>query len=130
MRGLLSHIEINVSDLEKSADIWGWLLTSLGYVPYQSWPSGRSWKAQDTYFVIVQVEDDFKKNAYHRKNVGLNHVAFYVDTTAEVDAFTKELTLRGRRILYPDRHPYAGKTTYAVFFEDPDRIKVEIVAKI
>lgn len=30
---------------------------------------------------------------------------------------------------YEDRHPYAGGPDYyAVFFEDPDRMKVEIVA--
>jgi catechol 2,3-dioxygenase-like lactoylglutathione lyase family enzyme len=32
-------------------------------------------------------------------------------------------------ILYQDRHPHAGgENYYAVFFEDPDRIKVELVA--
>ena len=33
------------------------------------------------------------------------------------------------KILYEDKHPYAGgEDYYAVFFEDPDRIKVELVA--
>jgi hypothetical protein len=33
------------------------------------------------------------------------------------------------KILYEDRHPYAGGPDhYAVFFEDPMRMKAEVVA--
>jgi hypothetical protein len=43
---------------------------------------------------------------------------------------TCELRERGVTILYEDRHPYAGGDDYyAVFFEDPDRMKVEITAE-
>lgn len=129
MRGLLSHIEINVVDLNKSTEFWGWLLGKLGYAPYQSWEGGRSWKLGATYFVIVQVEDAFKLQAYHRKRTGLNHLAFHASDRADVDKLTEELKARNVTILYADRHPYAGgKGNYAVFFEDPDRIKVELVA--
>jgi catechol 2,3-dioxygenase-like lactoylglutathione lyase family enzyme len=129
MRGQLSHIEINVTDLRKSEEFWGWLLTRLGYTPYESWEDGRSWKLGETYFVIVQVEDAFRLQAYHRKRTGLNHLAFHVDDRAEVDKFTEEFKARNIPVLYADRHPYAaGKGTYAVFFEDPNRIKVELVA--
>ena len=60
LRGHLSHIEINVADLNKSAEFWGWLLGKLGYEPYQQWEEGRSWRLGGTYFVIVQVEDAFR----------------------------------------------------------------------
>ncbi|MEZ0262893.1 MAG: VOC family protein [Alphaproteobacteria bacterium] len=131
MRGQLSHIEINVADLEVSSAFWGWLLGRLGYVPYQSWEQGRSWKLGATYFVIVQVEDAFKLQPYHRKRTGLNHLAFHAADRADIDALTEELKSRNVTILYADRHPYAGgKSNYAVFFEDPDRIKVELVAAV
>ncbi|KHF36766.1 hypothetical protein CM49_01072 [Paenibacillus sp. P1XP2] len=36
------------------------------------------------------------------------------------------LKQKGVKLLYEDRYPYAGGPEhYAVFFEDPDRIKVE-----
>lgn len=42
---------------------------------------------------------------------------------------TERLKERGVHILYQDKHPFAGGDNYyAVFFEDPDRIKVELVA--
>ena len=40
---MLSHVEIYVSDLERSARFWDWLLRLLGYEPLQSWAEGRSW---------------------------------------------------------------------------------------
>jgi RimJ/RimL family protein N-acetyltransferase/catechol 2,3-dioxygenase-like lactoylglutathione lyase family enzyme len=126
---VLHHIEINVSDLQRSAEFWGWFLSLLGYEPYQEWEGGRSWRLGDTYLVFVQVEERYKHSPYHRRHVGLNHLAFHAASRAQVDEITDLLRQRGVRILYEDRHPYAGGPShYAVFFEDPDRIKVEVVA--
>jgi catechol 2,3-dioxygenase-like lactoylglutathione lyase family enzyme len=128
MRGAPSHIEIYVSDIEKSAVFWGWLLQELGYAPFQTWDKGRSWKLGGFYFVIVQVEAPFNAT-YHRKNVGLNHVAFHADNAADVQRMTKTLEEKGVPILYADRHPHAGGADHiAVYFEDPDKIKVEFSA--
>nr|WP_169794257.1 VOC family protein [Alicyclobacillus shizuokensis] len=127
--GLLHHVEINVSNLECSAEFWGWFLGLLGYQPYQVWEGGRSWRLGETYLVFVQVADPYKEPSFHRRRVGLNHLAFHAASRAQVDQITHDLRARGVRILYEDRHPYAGGTNhYAVFFEDPDRIKVEVVA--
>ncbi|TWM56020.1 hypothetical protein CHCC14814_2001 [Bacillus paralicheniformis] len=42
---------------------------------------------------------------------------------------TMKLRERGCRILYEDRHPFAGGSGhYALYTEDPDRIKVELAA--
>jgi len=58
----------------------------------------------------------------------LNHLAFHGDRLL-IDEITNELDKRGINILYRDKHPFAaGDEYYAVFFEDPDRIKVEIAA--
>ncbi|MEN0059716.1 MAG: VOC family protein [Bdellovibrio sp.] len=125
--GLLHHIELYVSDLKKSADFWGWLLESFGYELYQDWNGGKSWRLADTYIVFVQVEERFKDVPYHRCRVGLNHLAFHGKSQQHIDEITEQLKLRGVKILYPEKHPKAGGN-YAVYFEDPDRIKVEVVA--
>jgi catechol 2,3-dioxygenase-like lactoylglutathione lyase family enzyme len=66
---------------------------------------------------------------YHRCRVGLNHLAFHANSKEQVDDITAQLKQKGTKILYPDKHPFAGGGPhYAVYFEDPDRIKVEIVA--
>ncbi|MCD8510459.1 MAG: VOC family protein [Bacillus sp. (in: Bacteria)] len=128
--GILHHIEIYVSNLRESVKFWEWLLEEeLGYERFQQWDKGVSWKLNDTYLVFVQVEERFQTPEYHRSRVGLNHLAFYGESREHIDEMTEKLRNMGVTILYEDRHPYAGGPDYyAVFFEDPDRIKVELVA--
>lgn len=122
-------MEIYVSDLERSSQFWGWFLSELGYVPFQEWEQGRSWKLNDTYLVFVQVKEKHLDTPYNRSRVGLNHLAFHADSREQVDNLTEQVRLKGMKVLYEDRHPYAGGPEYyALFFEDPDRIKVEVVA--
>lgn len=128
-KGLLHHIEIYVSDLKKSSEFWGWFLEELGYSTFQKWKEGQSWKLDDTYIVFVQTEGRFLDVPYHRCRVGLNHLAFHADSRQQVDNMTEKLKDKGITVMYTDKHPFAGGDNhYAVYFEDPDRIKVEFVA--
>lgn len=127
--GLIHHIEINVSDLNNTINFWGWFLEELGYEPFQSWESGHSWIRGETYIVFVQAEEAFMDIPYHRRRVGLNHLAFHASSRQQVDDMTKRFERKGVKILYTNKHPFAGgEQHYAVYFEDPDRIKVELVA--
>lgn len=126
---MLHHVEVNVSNLEKTKMFWGWIMPKLGYEIFQQWKSGISWKQGSTYIVFVQTKDQYLSSSFHRSQTGLNHLAFHANSKQQVDDMTLELMEKGVKILYQDRHPYAGGLNhYAVFFEDPDRIKVEIVA--
>lgn len=128
-KGIVHHIELYVSDLKNSVNFWGWLLTELGYELFQEWESGKSWKLGETYLVFVQADKKHMDIPYHRSRVGLNHLAFHAETRHQVDDITTKLKEKGATILYHERHPFAGgENHYAVYFEDPDRIKVEIVA--
>lgn len=53
---MLHHVELYVSDLEKSIEFWGWFLNELGYEVFQKWEAGQSWKKGETYLVFVQTE--------------------------------------------------------------------------
>lgn len=129
--GMIHHFEINVSNLQRSIAFWGWLLKELGYESFQEWESGKSWKLGETYLVFVQTDVKFIEPGYHRRRTGLNHIAFHGRSREQVNQLTERLMSKNVPILYKDKHPYAGgEHHYAVFFEDPDRIKVEIVAPI
>lgn len=126
--GLLHHVEIYVDDLDATKIFWGWLLDLLGYSKYQEWDAGISYQNGDCYIVFVQTEERYRIPKYHRCRSGLNHLAFHASKEL-IDAIYLELKARGISILYEDRHPYAnGEDCYAVFFEDPMRIKVELCA--
>ena len=88
-KGMIHHLEIYVSNLEESTIFWEWLLSELGYTPYQKWDKGQSYKLNDTYLVFVQTEDEYLDVAYHRKRVGLNHLAFHAKSREHVDKITE-----------------------------------------
>lgn len=125
--GSLHHVELYVGDVERALRFWAWLLGELGYEPFQEWDEGFSWRRGDAYLAFVQAPE--VEDGFDRRRVGLNHVAFRVDGRGEVDRLAGELQERGARLLYEDRHPYAGGPDhYAAFLEDPDGLKVELVA--
>lgn len=127
--GMLHHLELYVRDLEVSAAFWGWLLAQLGLDPYEEWDEGIGWRHPAGGPAIVLVVAPEGARDLDRRSVGLNHVAFSVPTQDDVDELTRLLEERGEKILYPDRHPHAGGSDhYAVFVEDPDGLKVEVVA--
>lgn len=125
--GHLHHLELYVADLGAAAHFWGWLLGELGWRAQQEWDEGCSFRHGDTSLVLVQAPRGAR--GVDRRGAGLNHLAFRAGSEAEVDRITEQLRARGVRILYPDRHPFAGGTDhYAVFCEDPEGLKVEVVA--
>ncbi len=125
----LHHVEIYVSNLKISKKFWSWFLDLLGYQEYQAWDAGFSYILDTTYIVFVQTAPKNMDIKYHRCRTGLNHLAFLAHDKAEVESITEQLIQKGINILYQEKHPHAGGDDhFAVFFEDPDRIKVELVA--
>lgn len=128
---MIHHIEIYVSDLESSRAFYEFLLPRLGYELYQDWPQGFSMKKTEQYLVFVQTPAAFLEAGYHRCRTGLNHLAFHGGTREQVDQLREELLARGVKLLYDNRYPYAGGDYhYALYFEDPDGVKIEVVGKL
>jgi catechol 2,3-dioxygenase-like lactoylglutathione lyase family enzyme len=126
--GTIHHVELWVPDLDRAILSWGWLLTALGYRLYQDWPGGRSWGAGHTYIVVEQ-SPARTASRHDRCRPGLNHLAFFAADRAHVDELTAEALLHGWRLMFSDRHPYAGgEQHYAAYLENSDGFEVEIVA--
>jgi catechol 2,3-dioxygenase-like lactoylglutathione lyase family enzyme len=120
------HVELWVPDLAGSLRPWDWLMTSLGWTPYQEWPAGHSWRDGEVYLVMEQ-SPALNGSTHDRTAPGLNHLAFTVSGPAEVDHLTAEAPAHGWSLLFPDRHPYAGgKDSYAAYLEDNWGYEVEL----
>lgn len=127
--GTLHHVELYVASLEESLRFWEPFLLKLGYEELQRWDQGVSYLLAGTYLVFVQVEEAYVAAGYHRKRPGLNHLAFHAASKEHVDEMTVWMRASGFTVLYEDRHPYAsGPGYYALFCEDPNRMKVELIA--
>ncbi|MFE2296230.1 trifunctional class I SAM-dependent methyltransferase/NUDIX hydrolase/VOC family protein [Streptomyces sp. NPDC059452] len=126
--GRVHHIELWVADLAVAERSWGWLLGRLGHLPHQRWKHGRSWRRGDSY-VVVEQSPGLAAGHHDRHRPGLNHLAFHVADRAVLDALTAEAPAYGWRLLFPDRHPYAGGDGHrAAYLEDPAGYEVELVA--
>jgi catechol 2,3-dioxygenase-like lactoylglutathione lyase family enzyme len=124
--GQLHHVELYASDLETSVEFWGWLLDELGYEEKNDWEGGRSWIRGPTYVVLVQADET--SHPFDRQAAGLNHLAFHAESREQVDDLTAGIREReDANLLFEDRHPFAGGY-YALYCEDPEGVKVEVVA--
>lgn len=125
---MLHHVELWVPDLGRAEAEWGWLLCELGYVRYQEWADGRSWRLGATY-IVVERSPDLVEGRHERRGAGLNHLAFHVAGRAELDALVARSPLHGWALMFPERHPYAGgEEHYAAYLENGDGFEVELVA--
>ena len=126
---MLHHVELYVTNLERSLVFWTPFLTSIGYHESQRWPEGVSYMSGETYLCFVQAPAEHIGTGYHRKRVGLNHLAFHAKSRDHVDQVARWAREAGFTNLYEEKYPYAGGPDYyALYCEDPDRIKVELVA--
>lgn len=128
--GSLHHVEVWVPGLDAAVRSWGWLLGELGWRPYQSRRTGRSWRLGGTYLVVEQ-SPSLSGNTHDRTAPGLNHVAFHAGTPDDVDRLVAQAPAHGWTLLFPDRHPYAGgPDTYAGYLVDGYGYEVELVATL
>jgi catechol 2,3-dioxygenase-like lactoylglutathione lyase family enzyme len=132
-RSLMHHIELWVPDLPRAERSWGWLLTRLGAEPHQSWPHGRSWRwptaEGDGVYVVVEQSPALAGDRHERLAPGLNHLAFWAGSADDLDALVAEAPQHGWRLLFGERHPFAGGPGHrAAYLDDDDGYEVELVA--
>jgi hypothetical protein len=113
---------------KKATTEWGWILSSLGYATYQSWPQGISWLKSPTY-IVLEKSPDLTGRHHLRTLPGLNHLVFSVRSRARVDALAREGAEHGWKPLFTEKYPHAGgREQYAADLENSDGFEIELVA--
>ena len=128
-RGNVQHIEINVSNFDRSKAFYHDFLSWLGYKQIVGGKDFAGWGNGEAEIFVTYLERH-KDSGFHRAHVGLNHIAFQAKSKADVDRLHSEfLVPRSIKVLYggPKEYPEYRKGYYAVYFEDPDRVKLEFV---
>ena len=130
MKARLYHLQVNVADASRSLPFYKALLGYLEYRTVYETDAMAGFSGRGTDIWVGGVASEHTVPGFHRKRAGLNHLAFRVDRREDVDRFQAEF-MAPRRLaaLYgtPREFPQYRPGYYAVFFEDPDRLKLEIV---
>ena len=81
----------------------------------------------DFMYSIWEAKKEYRENNFQFYNVGLHHFAFAAPSRAAVDNLHEKLKGMGADVLEsPQEYPYVAGY-YAVFFRDPDGMKLEYV---
>jgi catechol 2,3-dioxygenase-like lactoylglutathione lyase family enzyme len=116
----VDHISVRVRDYEKSKAFYGRLFEFLGFEISDEYPNTIGWTNGKTRYWIAPAEG---RKSYSIGDVGLHHYAFELRNRKDVDALQVFLEKEGVKIVDPADEYY--EDYYAVFFLDPDGIKLE-----
>jgi glyoxylase I family protein len=130
MRGSVNHIDLTVSDPERSRPFYQAVLEFLGYRCIADHDRGYDFDLLTprgfTSIGIVRATGPNAGRKHDRYSPGLHHLAWTSDTRDDVDRLYQVLLEIGATILdAPAEYPKYGPGYYAVFFADPDGLKLE-----
>lgn len=141
--GPLNHIDLSVGYPEKSIPFYDALLTTLGYrrwLPEKpEWsganPSRAAWSinyADGSSFGIEvrPARTESRDRRYDRYEPGPHHLAFHAASEKVVNQVHEAILAIDGEVLDPPAEyggqPGYGQQYYAVFFADPDGVKLEV----
>jgi catechol 2,3-dioxygenase-like lactoylglutathione lyase family enzyme len=125
--GAIHHIDLSVRDVARSTLFYDRVLPLFGFRRGSGAPEGPTWAGAGLELGLQAARAP--ASAQHdRRLPGLHHLAFTAPTREAVDAVHEELVALGVPILDPPAdYPQYAPGYYAVFFADPDGIKLEYV---
>jgi glyoxylase I family protein len=132
VRGSLSHLDLTVTDLKSSVEFYERVLLRLGYRRLDEAGAGAPcWGISDAgggfFTIALKPARPGSRTAHDRYSPGLHHLAFHADSREDVDRFHGFLLDIGATVLDPPAEYGYTPGYYAVFFADPDGIKLEVV---
>jgi len=124
--GRVHHVIVNVTDFARSRAFYAKLLPALGYDGgVTQFPGGAGWYGPGGSFWVKTATA--RGEGFSKDRVGLCEIAFAAASREQVDALHRTLVAAGARILEPPREYDYTPGYYAVFFADPDGMKLELV---
>lgn len=133
MRGTVHHVDLTVTDVEASRPFYESVLTFMGYVCSHEDARGVDWelKRRSGAFSSIGIKKavgDGRLRKHDRYSPGLHHLAWQAESRADVNLLHTLLLSIGATILdLPSEYPHYGRGYYAIFFADPDGLKLEFV---
>jgi catechol 2,3-dioxygenase-like lactoylglutathione lyase family enzyme len=131
----LGHLDLVVRDLERSLAFYAAVFGPLGLQPPVTFPGERGELIHYLRFPIpgsgsLGLRQADEAQDFELYAPGFHHVAFAVETDADVDAAHAAAVGTGAEILQAPRlWPEYAADYYATFFLDPDGFRLEVASK-
>ncbi|WP_033956917.1 VOC family protein [Psychroserpens jangbogonensis] len=129
MKAIIGHIIFNVKEFNDSELFYDKLLTEMGFeidhVTEGDLGTMKSYK-QGEHNLYIRY-DRAKTSEKFVRNVGLDHLAFELNSETEVDKIYELITKLNVKITHePKKYPEYSESYYAFYFRDPNGIPLEV----
>lgn len=133
MRGAIHHLDLTVKDPWSSRPFYAAVLGFMGFRLVREDARGFDWELAETAgqpmsIGLMKAEGPGRERLHDRYAPGLHHVAWRAASRHDVDRLYELLCKIEATVLDPPSDcPAYGEGYYAVFFADPDGLKLEFV---
>jgi catechol 2,3-dioxygenase-like lactoylglutathione lyase family enzyme len=122
----IDHLVIRVKEFERSKAFYDTVLGFLGFKRKYTSGKAAGWSNGKTLFWIGEADPEGKRHPHRIGNIGFHHYAFELSSRGDVDALYAHLAKSKVKVVDPPAdYPEYGEGYYAVFFLDPDGLKLE-----
>lgn len=119
----VDHIVLRVSDYEQSKGFYARLFAFLGFEIIGGFRDMTGWRNGTTAFWIAATDPCPQRKRRRDDDIGLHHYALELASREDVDRLQEFLTVHEVDIVDPAAEYY--EDYYAVYFLDPDGVKLE-----
>ena len=122
----IDHLVLRVGNFARSKRFYDAVLGFLGFKLKYEFADAAGWSNGKTLFWIGEADAEGKKHKHRIGNIGFHHYAFELGKRQDVDDLYEVLQKHGVKVVDPPAdYPDYGEGYYAVFFLDPDGLKLE-----
>jgi len=121
----LGHVKLSVSDFKKSTAFYGKLFAKLGFAQISDKEESAGWVTSEGFGIwIEQAETLSPKHKFSAP--GFHHLCVKARSPEEVDEVYEMIKNETHIFAVPKKYPEYTEKYYAVFFSDPDGMKLEV----
>lgn len=125
---LIHHLALTAAELPVSIAFYDGLLARFGCSRTHADARLAVWQRPGFELIVYAAREELRGQRHRLYQPGLHHLALRAGSRADVDAVHAWAVGAGVRVLDPPRaYPEYSPGYYAVFFHDPDGIKLEVV---
>ncbi len=120
------HVKLAVSNFSRSFTFYKEIFDTLGYTLVKEGKDSAGWVSCEMYGIWI-AQAQIVDHPYKFNSPGLHHLCLKANTKEKVDLIYSLLLKKGLHIFdIPQKYPRYTNQYYAVFFADPDGMKIEV----